>query len=556
MIDEIAEYIGQLDYVGSVEVEGKNILVCVSIKGDEYKLKINLGGDFPSKLPDVRVEDASKYGYLPHVCWKSKLCYSDEEGVNIDTSQPKFIVEHVLLDSIESLSVSDDEKENEFFNEFEGYWNKQETSHPAYSFIKLSKRARVIYTAVRKKGSVAIAFYDDDSKKAIGKEYTFHNKCISNKTIKKALFLPLDTWINPPLHGEEITIDFLNNILIALSKDNREFWDEYVDSGDHPKDALHLLISQPRPKGGVSLYGLHIQFAKSWLSNPSKPYRHKIYPLFIKRHTDEHLLPRSGSEVSVGNKKIVIVGCGSVGGRIAELLVTSGIKELYLIDGDKVDSENIYRQVHETQYIGISKVDSLKVQLEKRYPYLTIHTSNAFINDLSSNIVGYDAIVDATGSPTINRIFTRNHRQIQSTEKPYLLTVWLEVLGLGGHAVLSKGRDKGCLCCLYHRDNTEIPSSLFSFVEEGQVLSKNLTGCGGAFTSFSNLDVVKTAEMAVRLLVYALDESESSHKNYAFWKGKNALAKKEHIRTTGWYMSNNSEDIDLVFSEGCPVCQS
>lgn len=58
--------------------------------------------------------------------------------------------------------------------------------------------------------------------------------------------------------------------------------------------------------------------------------------------------------------RIHIVGCGSVGSAIAELLVRSGLTKLTLWDFDVVEEKNIVNQLYTVSSVGKAKVDALK----------------------------------------------------------------------------------------------------------------------------------------------------------------------------------------------------
>lgn len=58
--------------------------------------------------------------------------------------------------------------------------------------------------------------------------------------------------------------------------------------------------------------------------------------------------------------KIHIIGCGSVGSNVAEMLVRSGITNLTLWDFDEVCKHNVANQLYRNQDIGIHKVRALK----------------------------------------------------------------------------------------------------------------------------------------------------------------------------------------------------
>ena len=63
----------------------------------------------------------------------------------------------------------------------------------------------------------------------------------------------------------------------------------------------------------------------------------------------------------IGNTKVLVVGVGGVGGECVISLIRSGIKDITIIDFDKVDITNLNRQVVAFQStIGKDKVDVLE----------------------------------------------------------------------------------------------------------------------------------------------------------------------------------------------------
>lgn len=64
------------------------------------------------------------------------------------------------------------------------------------------------------------------------------------------------------------------------------------------------------------------------------------------------------------SSKVILFGCGGVGGYVAEMLVRSGIGEITIVDFDKIDETNINRQIIALQSnVGQNKVDVLKSRL-------------------------------------------------------------------------------------------------------------------------------------------------------------------------------------------------
>ena len=74
------------------------------------------------------------------------------------------------------------------------------------------------------------------------------------------------------------------------------------------------------------------------------------------KHKREDLLDKT---------KVAIAGLGGIGSHVAVLLVRAGIKQLTLIDFDKVDQSNLERQYYFIDQIGQKKVDALFNTLRK-----------------------------------------------------------------------------------------------------------------------------------------------------------------------------------------------
>lgn len=106
--------------------------------------------------------------------------------------------------------------------------------------------------------------------------------------------------------------------------------------------------------------------------------------------------------VNLQNTKVLIVGCGGVGGYAFETLVRSGIGNIDLIDFDDIDVSNLNRQVITSQSnIGLSKVEEAKKRALLINPNLNISTYKMFLDDSNIDKIlnnTYDYIIDACDS--------------------------------------------------------------------------------------------------------------------------------------------------------------
>lgn len=101
-------------------------------------------------------------------------------------------------------------------------------------------------------------------------------------------------------------------------------------------------------------------------------------------------------------KKILLVGCGGVGGYTLETLVRSGINNIDIIDFDNIELSNLNRQIISIQKnINNSKVEEAKKRSVSINPKININIFKTFLNKENINELlnnNYDYIIDACDS--------------------------------------------------------------------------------------------------------------------------------------------------------------
>lgn len=120
----------------------------------------------------------------------------------------------------------------------------------------------------------------------------------------------------------------------------------------------------------------------------------------FKRQTTLSEIGEVGQQ-KLQNAKVLIVGCGGLGGPIAVQLAASGIGALHLVDFDTVDVTNLHRQVfYSLKDVGKSKAEVLSKFIEQRAPFTNVSFSNFPITkgNVFELIADYDIIVDGTDS--------------------------------------------------------------------------------------------------------------------------------------------------------------
>jgi molybdopterin/thiamine biosynthesis adenylyltransferase len=140
---------------------------------------------------------------------------------------------------------------------------------------------------------------------------------------------------------------------------------------------------------------------------------------------DDMVLDRTGQETQdiLSKKSIVVLGCGSTGSAIAEILVRTGIKNLTLVDYKNITKKNIHRHIYATsQDIGKSKVRSLADFLNKISRDTIINIYHDIIiptTDLSELIPqNTDLVINSCDEPYIGHTSLKIGRHLHARNIP------------------------------------------------------------------------------------------------------------------------------------------
>lgn len=102
--------------------------------------------------------------------------------------------------------------------------------------------------------------------------------------------------------------------------------------------------------------------------------------------------------LKIRQAKVCVVGCGGLGGHIAEMLVRIGIGEITIIDGDVFVESNLNRQLYATEKtLGRNKADVAAEYLKEINSKAKINTIVEFIDEVNISMFldGYDLVFDA-----------------------------------------------------------------------------------------------------------------------------------------------------------------
>lgn len=135
--------------------------------------------------------------------------------------------------------------------------------------------------------------------------------------------------------------------------------------------------------------------------------REEIYNALCLRHG-------AGNQEKISNAKVAVLGLGGLGSNICMALAKLGVGNMLIVDFDKVDITNIFRQNYSLSDIGEYKTEATLKHMQEINPYLNIKTLNVRVTaeNVSEIISGYDIICEAfddkeTKSLIINEILEK-----------------------------------------------------------------------------------------------------------------------------------------------------
>ncbi|MBL4775230.1 MAG: ThiF family adenylyltransferase [Mariprofundus sp.] len=524
-----------------------------------WNVKLKFPANFPFELPSAFLLDTNLIGSLPHVNFAGHICVTEDDSLLWNYHRPVEVLESLLCNIVKLL---DDailkESKAELTDEYEGYF------HCCTSFVNSFYKAsgtlgyvhlKIFQSSNRKKKARPVLL--NNHRKEYQDDYSNLNK-VNNQVIK-IIHMPLSEAVLPPKANAKISVGYIFDLKKFLSDQNKNKLDQLLHQEKHHMQ-FFVLLSMPRTSGERSQLLLNFTTEKGMphpLLERSDEWSVELF--LLARNNKEYLLERGGAENSLLNKKVAIVGCGSLGSEIALMLSKAGVGELTLIDHDLLVPDNIYR--HRLGGLSLnylpdkktgevkprSKVNALAALMRFDFPYITANPIPQLFCNITNDkdLLSSDLVIIAVGSPALN---LQINRQLKGLNINNVIFCWNEAVGIGGHSVLLNLRTS-CLECLYSGEDGFSNGCQLGLLKNGQKISKNLTGCAGTFTPFSYLDSSQTAAMASK---HAVDHLLLGiHSKAMSWRGENHAG----LQVTERYNKIAlKEEIELIRENGCEVC--
>lgn len=516
-------------------------------KEGHFKVALSLAADPYIALPRAYIlESPNKYSgrLLPHINMGWYLCYVEEMEADWDANDLVSTYQQVdaqiqfTLDSAVKSFVEGTPDDQEMEGEFSAYWLPSVTVYVLSDTEEKMTLKCVSATTVKEPNSSQqtvewVAYKKEDENEL--------SQWLQQRSLTQRPGKPILTSyfkIKPSrLAGVLWPPENLRDVLQWLTKVDcqarerilRHFFNNPVKHHLLLLDVLHqdmvgLYLELDINASGLNTYsrrksrGKHIgRTAKTSTLNDRLSGRRsvlKFVRLGVVRADKKTILTRNRRRPSIGDlstKSIALIGCGTLGGYIAGLLLRSGAgcgqAKFDLYDHDNFGPQNFGRHSLTTAYFGQNKAIALAATIRSS-THLTCNVEgkpNSFL--ISSELLNkYDIVIDATGRPPVSKRLAYVIRTLPQAKRPLLIHGLNDGNGRASKVIIDDGRS--CFGCLlsdpaFYENGSDVRFKNIDHNEERYI------SCGSTYTPYDAAVSVITASMMQEAVLSSLEPSLS-----------------------------------------------
>lgn len=171
----------------------------------------------------------------------------------------------------------------------------------------------------------------------------------------------------------------------------------------------------------------------------------------VRADTDYIFGRNVGGMKNLADRRILLIGCGTIGGFLAQQLAQCGAGAgagfLSLVDSEDLKPGNLGRHLLGVPYLHANKAQGCAAFLREQLPPLAIETYAGDVFEQDIPWSRYDLVIDATGEEALSIAFNERAVRARPNYPPHLF-VWLEGAGAIAQAILTGEEDFACLKCL------------------------------------------------------------------------------------------------------------
>lgn len=241
-----------------------------------------------------------------------------------------------------------------------------------------------------------------------------------------------------------------------------------------------------------------------------------IEPVPAIRLDPEWSLTRGYGSVAFASrqaKRVLVLGCGSLGSPIIELLARAGIGSITIVDPDLFLPENCSRHVLGLSSSYQGKASQLADRLTREIPGVFVQgvpaLASSWVSDRATPGM-FDLVMDCTGESAV-RVLLSQYRHSAFHGTP-IVHAWLEPFCSAAHVVMVGASDVWPL--------SDPADTLVNVAEWPESTKHEIPACGAGFHPYGVADTWQAAGFAAERLLSALDRGADSSVIWSWVRAK------------------------------------
>lgn len=269
-----------------------------------------------------------------------------------------------------------------------------------------------------------------------------------------------------------------------------------MQDGERKKaNGVLIIIESPLMTYGFAVfYNRKGRNPKTMLADRKYPtYGLEVMMVSVVRIDDRYLAQRNiPTSKTLSGKRIAVVGCGTIGGYLSEMLVKAGAGtsggKLTLVDFDSLLPQNIGRHRLGFPDLLSNKAIAMANELMRLAPGADVRALPVDVRQ--AQLGELDLLIDASGEESLGHWLCGNYLPHTS-----MLSVWIEGPGTAVRALLRTNNSGACYRCLWHSNRR---GELRSVVDPLPVILAG-HGCEGLYVPFPASVSVHAASLGAEM---------------------------------------------------------
>lgn len=312
---------------------------------------------------------------------------------------------------------------------------------------------------------------------------------------------------------------------------------ERIKDGESKKaNGVLIIIESPLMTYGFAvLFDHHASQKNKLADHRDSNYGLKVMPVSVIRIDDRYLAQRNIPKLkTLAGKRIALVGCGTIGGYLSDMLVKAGAGtcggKLTLVDFDCLLPQNIGRHRLGFPDLLSNKAEAMAKELRRMSPGAEVHALTVDVRQ--AQLGQLDLLIDATGEESLGHWLSGHYRPPTP-----MISVWIEGPGTAVRALMKTNASGACYRCLWHSHRR---GELRATLEPLPTILAGY-GCEGLYVPFPASVSVQAASLGAEM---ALDWINGVHSPAL----RTRLIDHAHQLAT--------PDCDPQQDHDCPICNS